>query len=456
MLDEAARLLDDPIVAVATGESRTAIGVIRLSGPADRIDAVLGRCVRLHSPYPLVAGRVRRFDLLDPTTGEEIDEGLLLRFEAPRSYTGEDVVELSLHGNPVLLELGLQALQSAGARAAGPGEFTRRAVIHGKLNLLEAEAVALTIEAESRAAARLARRHLGGELTSRIEQWKQQVLVAAAGLEALIDFPEEIEEDELTDSVGALGACRLAMSQLADSYSAGRSLVRGLCVVILGPVNAGKSTLFNALLDYDRAIVSPLAGTTRDLIGEAVEWAGLSLRIEDTAGLRSTVDPLELAGISRSEQAASRADLSIEVRDGREVDLADSLLITQQDCVATLWVATHGDLIDPDEKAALRTAGWIVVQPNSAEAVESVRLAVGAALSSSDSHDGLMIHSARQHQALLAATASLSDAVDHGLDEPVLAAFALRAANDSLEEFLGRWDSEEVLDVLFEHFCIGK
>ncbi|HIE60385.1 MAG TPA: tRNA uridine-5-carboxymethylaminomethyl(34) synthesis GTPase MnmE, partial [Microbacterium sp.] len=114
MLDEAARLLDDPIVAVATGESRTAIGVIRLSGPAGRIDAVLGRCVRLHSSYPLVAGRVRRFDLLDPATGEAIDEGLLLRFEAPRSYTGEDVVELSLHGNPVLLELGLEALQSAG------------------------------------------------------------------------------------------------------------------------------------------------------------------------------------------------------------------------------------------------------------------------------------------------------------------------------------------------------
>jgi tRNA modification GTPase len=456
MLDEAARLLDDPIVAVATGETRSAIGVIRLSGQADRIDAVLRRCVRLHSPYPLIAGRVRRFDLLDPTTGEEIDEGLLLRFEAPRSYTGEDVIELSLHGNPVLLELGLEALQSAGARAAGPGEFTRRAVIHGKLNLIEAEAVALTIEADGRAAARLARRHLGGELTSRIEQWKQQVLVAAAGLEASIDFPEEIEEDELAESLGALAACRMAMSQLAASYSAGRGLVRGLCVVILGPVNAGKSTLFNALLDYDRAIVSPLAGTTRDLLGEAVEWAGLSLRIEDTAGLRSTADPLELAGISRSEQAASRADLTIQVRDGREVDPGVPLITSQQDPVPPLWVATHGDLIDSGALAALRTAGWIVVQPGSVGAVESVRLAVGAALTSTDSQDGLMIHSARQHQALTAATASLCNAVDHGVEEPVLAAFALRAASDSLEEFLGRWDSEEVLDVLFERFCIGK
>jgi len=456
ILDEAARQLDDPIVAVATGDSRTAIGVIRLSGPSGSVDAVLAGCARLHHPAPLLPGRVRRFDLIDPDSGEDIDSGLLLRFVAPRSYTGEDVVEFSLHGNPVLLELGLAALQAAGARAAAPGEFTRRAVIHGKLSLIQAEAVAATIDAETKTAARLAKRHLGGELTRRIEDWSAQLLQSAAGLEAIIDFPEEVDEGELDESMRLLEESLREMMDLTASYSAGRSLVRGWSVVITGPVNAGKSTLFNRLLDQERAIVSPQAGTTRDTIAESVTWSGIGLRIQDTAGLRATEDPVELAGISRSESATTSADLVIEVRDGRQLNPGDSPPQTPAGERPFLWVATHGDLLSANRRLDLTGQGWLVVTEGEMAGVEDVRRSASKALTAGGPKDGMMIHTARQHHALRSASLHLREAVSHGLPEPVLSAFAIRAAIQSLEEFIGRWDNEEVLDVLFESFCIGK
>jgi tRNA modification GTPase len=426
----------------------------------------------LHTVRPLIAGQARRFDLLDPHSGEEIDEGLLLRFCAPRSYTGEDVVELSLHGNPILLEQAVQALQSAGARAAGPGEFTRRAVLNGKLNLLEAEAVAATIDAESRAAARLARRHLGGELGARVKSWKTQILIAAAALEALIDFPDEIEECEIASSLESLSQARRAMSSLSESYEAGRGLVRGWSVVITGPVNAGKSSLFNGLLDYERAITSAQEGTTRDVVSESVEWAGLRLRIEDTAGLRPTADPVELAGIARSGQAVARADLTLEVRDGRALGRdgdehlpgrpagatgSEGGMITPASAsVPVLWIASHADCLSSSRAKELEEAGWWLIQPKSRPALDALRSGISAALHAGGTEDGLMIHTSRQQQALRSAAAHLAEAERHASDEPVLAALAIRSSADALEEFLGRWDREEVLDVLFERFCIGK
>jgi tRNA modification GTPase len=282
------------------------------------------------------------------------------------------------------------------------------------------------------------------------------LLVSAAGLEAIIDFPEEVDESELDVSMRMLAESLREMSELAESYSAGRSLVRGWSVVITGPVNAGKSTLFNRLLDHDRAIVSPQAGTTRDTIAETVTWSGLRLRIQDTAGLRSTEDPVELAGISRSEDATSSADLAIQVRDGRQLSTNDPSPPGPSGTGTTLWVASHGDLLSKGACRGLTELGWLVVGGGGRVEVEAVRRAASTALTSGGPKDGLMIHTARQHHALRSASSHLAEAVDQGLAEPVLAAFAIRAATESLEEFVGRWDSEEVLDVLFEHFCIGK
>jgi len=462
MLDAAARLLDDPIVALGTGSSRSALGVVRLSGQAARLDTILAGCVRLHRPSPLLPGRARRFNLVDPRTGEVLDEGLILRFSAPRSYTGEDVVELSLHGNPVVLEHVLEVIQQCGARAAGPGEFTRRAVMNGKLSLLEAEGVGAIVEATSRGAAKLARRQLGGQLAGRIETWKLQALEAAAAVEALIDFPEEVEESELLLAFEALGLARGAMQRLASSYEAGRALVRGWNVVLTGPVNAGKSTLFNALLDFDRAIISSVPGTTRDVVSEAVEWGGVSIRIEDTAGIRGSNDPIEQAGIQRSGQALEGADLRLDVRDGRDL-LSDVLEVAHRDGledtgagVRSILVATHGDLIEVESQLELGRKGWFVIEPRSPEKIEALRRRISSVLgSATDLEDG-MIHTARQQRALQRSAAHLVEAERHGLDEPALSALSIRASADALEEFLGRWEREEVLDTLFARFCIGK
>lgn len=456
-LQEAAKLLDDTIVALATGGGHSAIGVVRLSGSPSRIDAILEKSVRFHSPALLRPGRLRRVQLIDPSAGEPIDDGLLVRFAGPNSYTGEDVVELSLHGSPVVLEAALEVLQRAGARAARPGEFTRRAVMNGKMGLVEAEAVGALIDADSELAARLARRHLGGEFDERIQAWKQALLTTAAALEALVDFPEEVEAEEIEAQLSGLGSCRTEVERLAASYRAGRRLVRGPRLAITGPVNAGKSTLFNMLLDFQRAIVSQQEGTTRDVVSETVDWDGASLRIEDTAGLRETSNQVEQEGIERSARAVEHADLVVEVRDGRTRELPEAAeRLVEGPNRRLLWVATHADLLGEDRRAHLEAEGWILTSAPEGMGLSALRKEILSALRSDSSLGGLMVHTARQHTALRAAAEAMAEACEHGDQEPTLAALAVRAAVDALDELVGRWDNEEVLDEVFARFCIGK
>ena len=461
MLEAASRLLDDTIVALATGRSRSAIGVIRLSGMAPNIDEILAGCVRLRHPSALQPRKVRRFDLIEVNTGDIIDEGLLVRFAAPHSYTGEDVVEFSLHGSPFLLERCVEALVLSGARPAAPGEFTRRAVINGKLSLLEAEGVGATVDASSRGAARLARKQLGGELASRIASWRVMALEVAAAFEAVIDFPEEIEEEELTASFDRVSAVRSAMERLAGSYRAGRSLVRGWDVVLTGPVNAGKSTLFNALLRFDRAIVTEIPGTTRDVVSETVEWQGTSVRLQDTAGIRVSSDPVEQLGVERGGAAVEGADLRLCVRNG--VTLLKDQTLELPDEVASSFhsspaiaVATHADLLSERDVVKLKESGWYPVGSGLDSAIDDLQAEIVSQAESSQDFEECMIHTARQYGALVRAAEHLCQAEEHGSVEPALAALEFRMAAGALEEFLGRWDHEDVLDTLFEQFCIGK
>ena len=461
MLEAASRLLDDPIVALATGRTRSAIGVIRLSGTAQSVDEVLARCVRLRHPSALQPRKMRRFDLIEGSTGDVIDEGLLVRFTAPHSYTGEDVVEFSLHGSPFLLERCVEALVLSGARPAGPGEFTRRAVINGKLSLLEAEGVGAAVEASSRGAARLARKQLGGELATRIASWRVMALEVAAAFEAVIDFPEEIEEDELTSSFDRVSGVRSAMERLAGSYRSGRSLVRGWDVVLTGPVNAGKSTLFNALLRFDRAIVTEIPGTTRDVVSETLEWEGTAVRLQDTAGIRVSSDPVEQQGVERGGVAVQGADLRLCVRNGVTLLRDDTTELPEEVAASShsspaIGVATHADLLSDQDVGKLKKNGWYPVGSGLDSATDLLQAEIVRRAQSSEDLDECMIHTARQYGALLRAAEHLCQAEEHGSVEPALAALEFRMAAGALEEFLGRWDHEDVLDTLFEQFCIGK
>ena len=438
LLTRAVSLIDDAIVAVSSPPGRGAVGIVRLSGTPDRLAPILHGLMG-DAVHRLRDRRLGLVDVLD--RDDVLDRALAVRFEGPRSYTGEDVVELHLHGNPALLSAVVDRACVLGARVAGPGEFTRRAVANGRVDLLEAEAIDALIRAESLDAAKIVRRHLDGELQNSLSLMRDALVEVAAALEASVDFPEEIEVHELMPDLARLAPVRDRLARLEASFVAGRRLVEGVRVVLSGPVNAGKSTLFNALLGHERAIVSEHPGTTRDVVSETVVWEGIPVRLEDTAGVRDAVDPVEVVGIQRSRAARDVADVIIEVRDGRGPLEAEGLR-----------VATRADGLDTERLEELRAAGWI---PSSPEDVEAVRRAVVDSCRR-DAPTGVLLHTSRQRDAVRRAVQALDRGVEVGLDEPVLAALAIRDAGRALEELVGRWIDESVLDRLFERFCIGK
>jgi len=447
LLGQASDLLTDCIVAVSTPQGRGALGVVRLSGGDQQIEAVL------HALRPggrrLTPRQLTLCDLHD--AGGVFDRALVAHFPGPHSYTGEHVLELHLHGNPVLLSQAVAACMAAGARPAEPGEFTRRALAHGKLSVVEAEGVDALIRAPSAAAARAAQRHLGGELDDRLRGWVTRLLSSAVALEALVDFPDEVDASEVRGEVDALVQLASELAELLGTVRAGRMLLDGVRVVLTGPVNAGKSTLLNALLGHDRAIVSSVPGTTRDVVSETVEWAGVAYRLEDTAGLRATDDEVEAIGIARSSAAIARADVVVAVGDGRG-DIDGSAAGE----AAHVLVATHADLLGTPRRSGLQDRGFLLVDGLSGQGVEAVREAVITASGLQASAGQLVLHTARQHAAMEAALGAVAEAAAVGIAEPVLAAVAVRRAGRALEELSGRWVDERVLDELFARFCIGK
>jgi tRNA modification GTPase len=454
LLGAALSLLDEPIVAISSAAGPAAIGIVRLSGSAAAVAGILDACLGAQASDRLQPRHMHLREVRHPASGELLDEGLVVRFPGPASYTGEDLVEFHLHGNPLLLERVQEALCDAGARPAGPGEFTRRAVQHGRMSLLQAEAVDALVRAEGEAGVKVAQRHMGGELERRLESWRSGLLAVAAGLEALVDFPEEVSEEELLTELAALPTLVAQMQTLLASFRSGRRLVEGCSLVLRGPVNVGKSTLFNGLVGHSRAIVSERAGTTRDVVSETVLWGGLSVRLHDTAGLASTSDAIEEEGIARGGAVAQRADLLLELRDARTLVGGDTP--AQGGQTATIWVASHCDCIEPQQAEALRRRGWLLSFAADEEALLGIREQVVASLRAELPSDGLALHTARQQRALALALAATREAHEHADAEPVLAAVALRSAGQALEELSGRWRSEEVLDELFERFCIGK
>ncbi|MEK7260992.1 MAG: tRNA uridine-5-carboxymethylaminomethyl(34) synthesis GTPase MnmE, partial [Pseudomonadota bacterium] len=292
----------DTIAAVATPPGRGGIGVVRVSGPATRAiaEALLGKL-----PPPRIA-TFARFRAAD---GAPIDEGLALYFPAPRSYTGEDVLELHGHGGPVVLDMLLARALALGARQARPGEFTERAFLNGKLDLAQAEAVADLIDAGSQTAARAALRSLDGEFSRRVQALTEQLIQLRLHVEAAIDFPEE-EIDFLADEKITTGITILEnnLAQVLASAQQGQLLHDGMVVVLAGRPNAGKSSLLNALAQHDAAIVSDIPGTTRDVLREFIQLDGMPLHVVDTAGLRVARDDIEAEGVRRAQREMARAD----------------------------------------------------------------------------------------------------------------------------------------------------
>lgn len=435
------------IVAIATAAGHGGIGVVRLSGPhARRIgEQVAGRALT-----PRHAHHVRLRD----AEGDVLDDGIALWFAAPASYTGEDVVELQAHGSPAVLAALVAACCRLGARAARAGEFSERAFLNGRLDLVQAEAVADLIAAGDLRAARAARRSLDGVFSHQVDTLADALLALRVQVEAGIDFSDEpIDPFDQAAQAESLARARSTLDTLLANAARGRKLRDGWHVVIVGPPNAGKSSLLNALAGAERAIVTDIAGTTRDLLHETVRLGGLELELVDTAGLRDGGDAIEREGMRRATAELARADLAIVVVDARDaVTGRDAVAAAIADVPATVWLHNKADLLDqiPDD-----TDDTLWISARTGHNLAQLDAWLDARLGGGQG-DGAFSARARHLQALEEAGRWLAQAAQELPVSPELAAEALRCAHDALGTITGRVTPDDLLGHVFSTFCIGK
>ncbi len=458
----------DPIIAIATAPGRGGIGVVRLSfgklGAEVVARLMLAVCGQELSP------RYATYVPFLDAQGGILDRGIGLYFAAPHSYTGEHVLELQGHGGPIVLQLLLQRCLAAhevpGLRLAEPGEFTRRAFLNDKLDLAQAEAVADLIEASTEAAARCAGRSLDGAFSRAIQQLVEDLIRLRMLVEATLDFPEEeIDFLEAADARGKLATLRHELSQIQSDARQGALLREGLSVVLAGQPNVGKSSLLNALAGAELAIVTPIAGTTRDKIAQTIQIEGIPLHIVDTAGLRETEDEVERAGIARTWQAIKQADIVLHLLDAR-------IGFTPEDAAIAANLPAGVPMIQLHNKIDLLAESAAVALATEAKAVRTVRLSAKSGAGIVDLRAQLLeiagwqvgtesVYSARERHliALRAANRHLLNAAEQAAQNAqALDLFAeeLRLAQLQLNTITGEFTPDDLLGEIFSRFCIGK
>lgn len=458
------RSLDDTIAALSTSPGEGGISVIRVSGPkAGQVARSLLRG-RNGEPLPLEPWTVRWAQVWNPGPGARVDEALVIWMPGPNSYTREDVLEIQCHGGGAASCGVLDAVLTSGARLADPGEFTLRAYLRGRVDLLQAEAVLDVVRARTGAALRVHEELLGGRLSQDVERWQVQLGEALTLLEAHLDFPEEdVGELEGTRITAGVTAVAAAMEEKLLSYPWGRTNREGFSVALVGAPNTGKSSLLNRLLEEDRAIVSPVPGTTRDTIETWLNVLGIPVRLLDTAGLRCSKDALEEEGVRRARAAAARADLVLFVCDG-SLDLspeesAEATAFSRH--LRVLGVVNKADL---DELPRARLAGTLGREPLLLSALTGQGLPALLREIREEAWSGrgpsveAPLTRARHRRAVEQALAALRRALEilQGASFPEVAASELHGARRCLGELLGWGTPEDVLEGIFSEFCIGK
>jgi tRNA modification GTPase len=457
----------DTIAAISTPPGRGGIGIVRLSGPLAA--SIAAQLVRLRQP--LEHGRARLADVLDSLTiendspaGNRIDEALVTFFAAPNSYTAEDVVEIAAHGSPVVLELLLRRALDMGARLAEPGEFTQRAFLAGRLDLTQAEAVRDLIEAQTLTQARLAASQMGGALSRRVAPVKQSLVELIALLEAGIDFAEDdIDVAPQAEIAERIKGITPPLAALEASFARGRIVHDGLTLAIVGRPNAGKSSLFNCLVERDRAIVTATPGTTRDTVTERISLDGIPLELVDTAGLRESLEEAEQLGIRRSREALADAALVLIVLDATQPlnDEEHRLLEAVQGRPALVAI-NKSDLANSGSSpnGATQITG-ILALPTSAltgDGIPALRERILALATGGAASEPGMLTSLRHHHAVTTAIAALVDAAQANSNsiphEMIL--LDLYRALWALDSLTGQTTSDDILNLIFSTFCIGK
>ena len=460
--------MPDTIAAIATAPAAAAVGIVRLSGAETRrvlaalFTPVNGRSAAELPPRRMTYGTVRDAE------GRTLDHALAVVFSAGHSYTGEESAELYCHGSPVVLQEVLRAAFAAGARQARAGEFTERAFLNGKMDLTEAEAVIDLIDAETAEAARNAAAQVDGALRRPLEQVYDALLGLTSRFYAVVDYPDEdIEDLTLAETERTLTESEQTLAALLGTFARGRVLKSGAATAIVGAPNAGKSSLLNALVGYDRAIVTDLPGTTRDTVEEKAVVGGVLLRLIDTAGIRETDDAVERLGVERSRRAVESADLVIVVADGSHTPLT-----VEPDILALAARAPHWILAisKDDRNPAVKTAVWRLpdgapapehlvsfnsVMPGGLDALIDT---IGDCFPAGVPAGGTLLTNARQAEAIRRALESVRaahEALTAGLTPDVVLTEA-EGALDALGELTGRTAREDMVTRIFERFCVGK
>ena len=464
----------DTIAAVATPPGEGGVAIIRVSGPN-----ALAIAARVFRPKGGRAAKetlpnMARYGLFCDVGGEAVDDGLCVTFHAPRSYTGEDTAELSCHGGRATTARVLQLALDAGARLAEPGEFTRRAFLNGRMDLAQAEAVADLIRAQTETSLRQARRQLEGQLSRTIVALKDELIGILASIEVTIDFSEEVGELDYTILESRLQAVYAGVIRLLATAERGRILREGLRVALVGRPNVGKSSLFNALLRADRAIVTPIPGTTRDCLEETANLRGMPLVLLDMAGLRETEDVVERIGVDRAATAAATADVVLFVLDlTAGVTEAERAIAAQISALLpphSILALNKSDSVSPEQiQLVLQQAqelmpfqALVAVSAQTGAGLESLEEAlVTEALGGTDPAaltENVVVANARHRQALDEAHASLEEAlrtVENRLPGDFVA-IDVRGALDALGQITGETVTEEIIHRIFHDFCVGK
>lgn len=454
---------DDTIAAISTPPGRGGIGVVRLSGP-DSLKIAASFFSSNSAAEPGVPNRAQFGRLIEPGSGDIVDEVVLSYFKSPHSYTGEDVVEISCHGSPIILARVLQMAIDRGARVAEPGEFTFRAFFNKRIDLAQAQAVRDVINAQTQYQARVATKQLEGELSSRITPLKDALVEVIVHIESSVEFVEEdITPDTASKLLGKVSGAIDALTAIANSFTFGRYVKEGFDLAIVGRPNVGKSSVFNRLIGSDRAIVTELPGTTRDALYESTSISGIPVRLIDTAGIRETTDRIENIGITRSRSAIADADVSLLVLDSAEPLTDDDVNLLSHLAPERRIVALNKiDLPRRLESKAIPGRGNEVI-PISALTGDGFDLLLHRifhvlAGTEAPERDDLMLTDARQHGAIQRAIEQLNAAREmmnrRELEEIIL--LKLRAALSMLGEVTGETLTDDILGQIFSTFCIGK
>lgn len=443
----------DVVIALATPWGRSALAVVRLSGEGTR--DVISKICRPQQGSDLSVGRQRRVDVFDERG--VFDDGVIVMGRAPNTFTGEETAEITVHGNPVIVQRLLDAAVNAGARLATRGEFTRRALSNGKVDLLQAEAIYQVIHATSDAGLAVGRQAMDGRLQAALDPLRMPLVVAAAELEALLDYPGDelayMGEDALLESLR--GASRQAR-HLAQTYAAGRRAVEGARVALVGAVNAGKSSLFNSLVGRKRALVHDIEGTTRDVLEVVTPIEGLQITLLDTAGERETDDPIEAAGLALARELLEEVDLLLVVLRAR----AEGLTEVEEEILrrtagrprVVVYNGVDREGVQPAPTEAISTSAKADL------GIDTLRKAIAEALQGQETLSGqVAIASARQRDLLLA----VADCVDEAIEALPWAGVAVSAdavtrALEEIDSLTGEETRERILDEMFSRFCIGK